>query len=156
VLFITDRDDASLRYRCVNASVQLRESGVIANICRIDDSEVVAQVRSYSIVVLFRLPWSHAVRAIVEEARRCGVMVALDIDDLIFDPSVEPLLTFLPGLGSEHVVEYRRTFAALHATFVSADYCIVSTPAIAERARTLGKVAIIHPNILSREYIDLA
>ncbi len=156
VLFVADREDAPFRYRCIHACEQLRESGCIANVARISDPDVIDTVRQYSLVVLFRLGWSDAVARLVEEARRTGAAVAFDIDDLIFDSQVEQWMTFLRRFPPHRVTEYRRDFASLSETLRHVDFCIAATPTIARHARSIGARSVVHPNLLSRAYLQLS
>ncbi|HZZ83574.1 MAG TPA: methyltransferase domain-containing protein [Anaeromyxobacteraceae bacterium] len=156
VLYVVDRDDAPFRYRCVHGCEQLRELGVSANVAHLHSPTLDQRIPSYSLVVLFRLPWSERVAALVHLAHESGAKVAFEVDDLVFDPSVEPLLPFLNRMGSATREEYQRTFRALGKTLQAADFCIGATEMIARHARALGKPALVHPNLLSRHYVDLS
>ncbi|GAC1326666.1 MAG: hypothetical protein NVSMB22_17730 [Chloroflexota bacterium] len=156
VLFVADRDDAPYRYRCVHACEQLRSSNVTANILRLDDPGLLAALPYYSVVVLFRLGWSDQVERVAAEARRSGATVAFDIDDLIFDPEVERLMPFLRDYPVERVASYRRDFAKLAQTLGKIDFCIAATPAIARHARRRGARTLVHPNLLSEDYVRLS
>ncbi len=156
VIYVTARNDAPFRYRCVHGAAQLRDSGVVANIEHVDAPDLLERVPSYSLVVLFRLPWSERVARVVESARRSGAAVAFETDDLVFDPAVEPLMPFLARLDPEEVEVYRRTFVDLGRTLDAADFCIVPTETLARSARARGKPAVVHPNLLSRDDVAIA
>jgi GT2 family glycosyltransferase/2-polyprenyl-3-methyl-5-hydroxy-6-metoxy-1,4-benzoquinol methylase/glycosyltransferase involved in cell wall biosynthesis len=156
VLYLADRDDAPFRYRCLNACEQLRESGVVANVAHVDDPTVLQRIPAYSVVVLFRLAWSDRVRQLATAARASGAAVAFDVDDLVFDPEIEPQVPFFPRLPPETQAVYRRQFAELRRTLEAADFCLGATPTIARRASASGKKAVVHPNLLSRAYVRLA
>ncbi len=156
VLYITDRTDAPFRYRCAHGCEQLRASGVNANVMKLDDPELLEELGRYSVVVLFRLPASSRVREVVERARANGARVAFEIDDLIFDPAIEPQMTFLRDFPAVKLAEYRHQFGALRETLHLADFGIASTPVIAEAMRDVGKDAIVFPNLLSPTYVSLS
>lgn len=148
VLYVTAAWDATYRYRCRHGALQLRAAGAGADVAHVDDDDLLALVPSYSLVVLFRLPWSARVAAICAAARASGARLAFETDDLIFDPSVEPLVHFLPDLGPSGRAEYRQRFTRLRATFDACDLFVGSTPALTALAERLGKPAVLHPNLL--------
>jgi GT2 family glycosyltransferase/2-polyprenyl-3-methyl-5-hydroxy-6-metoxy-1,4-benzoquinol methylase/glycosyltransferase involved in cell wall biosynthesis len=156
VLFVVDRSDAPFRYRCLHACEQLRESGVVANVARLDDPDLLAQLPSYAVVVLFRLPWSPRVAAVVEAARQGGARLAFDVDDLVFDSAVERQMPFLRGFDEKTVAAYRAQFVSLRATLERCDVCIAATPTIARHARNAGVRALVHPNLVSRGHLRLS
>jgi GT2 family glycosyltransferase/2-polyprenyl-3-methyl-5-hydroxy-6-metoxy-1,4-benzoquinol methylase len=156
VLYVTSRDDAPFRYRCLHACEQLRASGIAANIARLEDPGLVEQVPHYSLVVLFRLPFSPLVEGLIEAARKSGATVGFDIDDLIFDPRAEEWMPFLKQFPAERVEAYRRDFAALRETMHRVSFCIAATPTIARHARQLGLRGFVHPNLLAADQVRLS
>lgn len=155
VLYVAQRDDASFRYRCVQGAEQLREAGVVANVARLDAEDLLTQVTQYSLIVLFRLPWSDRVAQVIDAARAGGARIAFEIDDLIFHPDAEALMPFLKRTSPSDLREYRRQFLAHQKTLLAADVCVASTPTIARHARAQGKVAVVHPNLLPSHYLQL-
>ncbi|GEM_PF-611002 len=156
VLYIAERDDASLRYRCVHGAEQLREASVVANITRLNADDLYEQLPKYSLVILFRLPWSDRVEQVVKRARASGATIGFEIDDLIFHPAAESLMPFLKRSSRTELREYRRQFGALQKTLEASDFCVASTPVIARYARDQGKPAVVHPNLLSPNYLQLS
>ncbi|MCW5893923.1 MAG: glycosyltransferase [bacterium] len=152
VCWVTDDWDASYRYRCRHGVQQLRAAGVPANVYHLHDPALRAALPAYSVVVLFRLRWSDAVAAVVDAARAAGARLVFEIDDLIFDPSVEPLLHFLVDLPPAARREYHERFGRLRRTFDACDAFLGTTPALARLAAALGKPAHVHPNLLPPEY----
>ncbi|HLK12694.1 MAG TPA: glycosyltransferase [Candidatus Binatia bacterium] len=156
VLYVTDGWDGSYRYRCKQAVEQLRLAGAAANVFNLADPGLLDALPSYGVVVLFRLPWSPRVAAVAAHGRRHGATLVFDIDDLLFDPSFEPLLLFLADLPTAARREYRQRMRALRQTFDACDHFVGSTPVLARHAAALGKPASVHPNVVSREYVRLA
>ncbi len=156
VLYVADRDDAPYRYRCLNGAAQLRDAGAVANVARISDPGLLDNVASYSIVVLFRIPWSERVQRVVDAARRSGAAVLFEIDDLVFDLEVEPLMPFLARMAPSVVEEYRTTFRGLARMLDLADAAVVTTETLAKHVRARGKRAIVHPNVLSAAHVELS
>lgn len=153
VLYVTDGWDAPYRYRCAHAIEQLRVDGVAANVMHIDDPMLLPALRSYSIVVLFRLPWSPRVEEVIGWVRGQRATLIFDIDDLIFDEQVQRLLPFFSSLAPDSQRAYLELFPRLRRTLDACDYFIGSTPALARHAQGLGKEAFVHPNLVSEEYI---
>jgi GT2 family glycosyltransferase/glycosyltransferase involved in cell wall biosynthesis/2-polyprenyl-3-methyl-5-hydroxy-6-metoxy-1,4-benzoquinol methylase len=156
VLYVTDGWDGPFRFRCRHAVEQLRQDGVPANVMALDDPVLLSSLLSYSIVVLFRLPWNDRVEAIIEAVRRHGATLVFESDDLIFDPTVEPLLGFLSELPRHSQREYRERLQGLHRTFMACDLFIGSTPTLVRHAEGLGKPAVLHPNLINPLYERLA
>src|SRR3954465_15074182 len=107
VLFITDREDAPFRYRCVNATDQLRRSGAAASVMKLDDARIFEESTRYSILCRFRRAWSDRVARLIESAHGSGAKVAFDVDDLVFDPTVEQSMSFLARFPPQRVAQYR-------------------------------------------------
>jgi GT2 family glycosyltransferase/glycosyltransferase involved in cell wall biosynthesis/2-polyprenyl-3-methyl-5-hydroxy-6-metoxy-1,4-benzoquinol methylase len=156
VLFVTNRLDAPYRYRCIHACEQLRESGVLANALELSDPQLLEALPGYSIVILFRLQWSSQVEQLLRSARQNGAKIGFDIDDLVFQPTVESMIPFLKRLPGSTVNEYRAQFAGLLATLREADFCIAATPTIAKYLLLEDKPTIVHPNLLSRTHLNIA
>lgn len=155
VLFVTDRDDACYRYRCLNACEQLRAAGVVANIKRLDQSDLLEAISRYSVVILVRLPWSDRVEEVIRLARVNGAKVGFEIDDLIFRPEIEGLIPFLLRLPHATVEKYRAQLMSLRETLKASDFCVAATPTLARHATYEDKVSLIHPNMLSETYLRL-
>jgi len=156
ILYLTDRNDAPFRYRCVHACEQLRESGAISNIKHVDSANLLDEIPCYSLVVLFRLEWSSRIEEIIRTAAGAGIPVAFDIDDVIFNPVIEAQMPFLKHFPESSLKGYRSQFSNLRKTLLACDFCIVSTETIAAFAASEGIPALIHPNLLSRTYIKLS
>jgi GT2 family glycosyltransferase/glycosyltransferase involved in cell wall biosynthesis len=155
VLYVTSRWDAPYRYRAAQACGQLRAEGAVANVLHIDDPQLSDAIGRYGVVVLFRLPWSGRVDAIVTRAREAGVPVAFDVDDLVFDPVLLEAMPFRERFTVEawHAL-YGQQALDLRRTVEVCDLFIGSTPALAEHAARLGKRAAVHPNVVPSAYLS--
>jgi GT2 family glycosyltransferase/glycosyltransferase involved in cell wall biosynthesis len=155
VLYVTDRWDGPYRYRCQQAAEGLRSEGVVANVAHIDAAGLEASIPRYGVLVLFRLPWSERIERVVEAARRAGVPLLFDIDDLIFDPGFARLMPFRRRYSAEEWARsYGRQMAGLRRTFDACDAFIGSTPELAEQAAALGKRAHVSPNVVPELYLS--
>jgi glycosyltransferase involved in cell wall biosynthesis/GT2 family glycosyltransferase len=154
VLYVTDRFDGPYRYRCQQACEQLRAEGAVANVAHLEDARLLPELPRYGAVVLFRLPWSERVEAIVTVARRAGLPLLFDIDDLTFDPSLDELMPFRSRYESEEWTRaYGRHMIGLRRTLDAADAFIGSTPELAEHAILLGKKSHVHRNVVPEAYL---
>ena len=153
VLYVADRWDGPYRWRCRHAIEQLRLEGVVANVLHLEDAGLLAALPSYSIAVLFRLPWSGRVAMLVDHARRNGVPLVFDVDDLVFDVGAERQLPFFADLPRDSQQGYRAQFPRLRRTLEACDYFLGTTPALARHAERLGKPAFVHPNLVSDRFL---
>jgi GT2 family glycosyltransferase/glycosyltransferase involved in cell wall biosynthesis len=153
-LYITDRWDGPYRYRCQQACEQLRADGAVADVAHLESSDLLDVLESYGVIVLFRLPYVERTDAVVRAARRIGVHLLFDVDDLIFDPRLDGLMPFRRRYSPEEwATTYGQLIADLRRTFDACDAFIGSTPELAEHARRLGKPAHVHPNVAPSAYL---
>src|SRR5262249_29197394 len=94
--------------------------------------------------------------AVVEAVRGQGATLVFESDDLIFDPAVEPLLSFLSELPRHSQWEYRERLKGLHRTFTACELFIGGTPTLVRYAEGGGKPALLHPNLVNPLYERLA
>jgi hypothetical protein len=147
VLFVTSRTDAPYRYRCMHPCLQLRQEGIRADVTFLDASTA-EKVKGYSLLVLFRLPWSEHLRSTVDEARRRNIRTVFDIDDFIFDPKQVPRLHFWDTVHPGDKRHYLETAQGLAKTFAETDFFIGATAQLAAAARAREKTAFVHRNVL--------
>jgi 2-polyprenyl-3-methyl-5-hydroxy-6-metoxy-1,4-benzoquinol methylase/glycosyltransferase involved in cell wall biosynthesis len=152
VLYVADRSEAPFRYRCQHGVAQLRRAGVVANVMHVADPDLLEALPSYSLVVLFRLPWTARVATLVERAQAQGATLVFESDDLVFDPAAASLIPFLEDAPSALREDYLDRFARLRQTFDACDFFLGSTPAVARHAERLGKESFVHPNLVSPAY----
>lgn len=155
VLIIADRTDAPFRYRCIHAALQLRAAGALANVVSLSEPELPLAVARYSVIVAFRLRWDERVERVVGAARRAGVPLIFDCDDLIFDERAVPLLPFVRE-DADARAKYSEEVRAVERTFRACDAFVGSTPALADWAARAGKPSHVHPNVVPDEYFALA
>jgi GT2 family glycosyltransferase/glycosyltransferase involved in cell wall biosynthesis len=148
VLYITNRGDAPYRYRCLNACSQLRADSVQCDVLHIRDPRLAELLPQYSVVVLFRLPWSSRIETLVKAMRTSGASLVFDIDDLTFDPDRLEAMPFLRNAAPLARQQYEDAAARLKRTLDACDAFIGATPALARAAQAMGKRAFVHPNLL--------
>lgn len=153
VLYITSRHDAPYRYRCVVPCLHLRSEGIGADILHIRDPRLPSCLIHYSVIVLFRLPWSPRVNEVVSAARAAGARVVFDIDDLVFDPDAVRQLPFLAAAPAIVQAQYSSASQRLFQTFNACDAFIGATQALARHAKALKKPAHVYPNLLHPQLV---
>lgn len=128
VVFACGIDGAPLRYRARLPAEALGLLGVSTEVRHYRDPELQGLVDEADALVVYRVPATVQVLALIERAKRRGVPVFFDVDDLIFDPDVAaeiPALRILPTaeaeLWMEGVRRYRTTMEACDAFVGSTD-----------------------------------
>ncbi len=122
VLFLAGIDGAPLRYRAFLPAEALGLLGVHTDVRYYRDLSVPALAAAADAIVVYRVPATSEVLALIAQARGRGVPVLFDVDDLIFDPELAgeiPALSILPAdeaaLWLEGVRRYRTTMEACDA-----------------------------------------
>lgn len=135
VLFLVGIDGAPLRYRAQLPAEAIARRGVASTIAHYRDPDVAARAAAADVVVVYRVPATPQVLALIEATRAAGTPVLFDVDDLIFDPTIAdeiPALQLLPAAEStlwlQGVQRYRTTMEAC-------DAYIGSTAALVDHAR---------------------
>lgn len=122
VLFIVGIDGAPLRYRGFMPAEALGLLGVHTDVRYYRDESVPALAERADALVVYRVPATQEVLALIAATKARGVPVLYDVDDLIFDPDLAaeiPALSILPpdeaALWLEGVRRYRTTLEACDA-----------------------------------------
>lgn len=155
VLYVTSRHDAPYRYRCLIPCLHLRAEGIAADILHVRDPRLPDCLVQYSIVVLFRLPWSTRVERIAQAANATGARLVFDIDDLVFDPDAVKTLPFLSEAPGIVRAQYAASSKRLFATFQACDAFVGATPALQRHAAALEKPAYVYPNLLHPRLVEI-
>lgn len=156
VLFVSGSFGAMERYRCANPREQLALAGVRTMLLRGAGPEAVREAGRHDAVVLHRTPFTPTVAEVVEAARRRGVPVLFDIDDLIFDPGLCDRIDALDWMERAEAALFRQSFEAQRRTLAACDGAIVPTEPLAEAVRALGLPSWIHPNAPGLELLELS
>jgi glycosyltransferase involved in cell wall biosynthesis len=132
--FMVGIESSPLRYRARLPAEALALVGVDSEVRYYVDELLPAMVDRSDVLVVYRVPATIQVLDVIERARRRGIPVVFDVDDLIFDPELEaeiPALRIIPreeyDLWMEGVRRYRTTMEAC-------DGYIGSTPMLVRHA----------------------
>jgi len=156
VLYVTNRNDAPAQYRCVNPSLHLASEGVPCTVVHVTDPALDHVLSLYSVVVLFRLPWSQRVAEVVRRAREGGAKLVFDIDDLVFDPEMLPSFPFWNEAPELLQIEYQHTAQRLAQTAGACDAFMGSTSALIRAAERRGWKSYLYPNLLNPKMVNYA
>jgi glycosyltransferase involved in cell wall biosynthesis len=159
IVYFFDPELSSFRYRAVNMAQSLAAAPELAVSASwftpADFGRMDAFVDRADTLVLCRAAYDGVVDRIIDRAKRRGIPVLFDVDDLVFDTSdVRSVLEML-----EHNVDDPATwnywcasFGRLGATLKACDGAIVPTAFLAERIEAFapGLKAAVIPNFLNR------
>lgn len=149
VLFVVGLDGAPTRYRAHLPAEALRQRGVRAEVRHYRDPRVRSLARRADAVVLYRVPATCQLLALLTElrARPTPPLLLGDVDDLIFDPTLRGTLVNLDGLDTASEQLWWQGVRRYRTTLELLDAFVTTTPALAERGRTLLRMpAFVVPN----------
>lgn len=132
----------STTYRVQHVARGLQRAGLRVARVRGDELATVrpADVRA-DYVVFFRSPFWTPYREFAEEMRRLGATIVYDVDDLVFDEDAMDLMDGNRFLSPDDLEQYRRGIRAYREFVEYSDVCTLSTQALADEVRRLGKEA---------------
>lgn len=156
VIYLTGcHEGESKRYRVANYAEALNRLGY--DVLTLLDCEYLDLIRSEvqaRALVLFRCAWDERIAELVAFARRRGIPVVFDIDDLVFEPESTHLVRVVGTFDAAAQADYRRGVERYRQTLEHADYATCSTEYLAARARQAGIAAHTLPNTLNLAQIE--
>lgn len=152
----TDRPylDPAVRYRCYNVASDLENLGHFADVLPLSGLRM-EMINNYDVIIFHKPPYNNTVEAAVDLARKRGVRVIADYDDLIFDEKNAFYSSlYLTGRASKKIVLdiFRRNHTALQMF----DEVIASTVPLADEIKTSNsraEVYVVH-NGLNETWIQ--
>jgi glycosyltransferase involved in cell wall biosynthesis len=115
-----------------------------------------ASLPDHDVLLLYRVPASASVLALISQARARGLVTCFEIDDLVCQPELYQLNTNLQALTPDEVKMLMIEATRLAATARHCDQGIGSTPAIATQLSGLCGSASVISNGLDGETLALA
>jgi glycosyltransferase involved in cell wall biosynthesis len=156
LLFVSDNPKTRGHlYRVEHHVAALRTGGLQAAWCELDGITE-THLSGVAIVVVFRASWNPQVATLYDACRTRGIMVAFDIDDLVFEPEYmrEPYFDYVRTLSVNERERWAEKVAGWRRSLLEADCAIVATAPLAAAAEKLGKRALVWPNGISCRMID--
>lgn len=133
VLFVVGIDGAPLRYRAQFPAEALGLAGIGSTVLHYSDPAVEREIARADAVVVYRVPATPRILALVDAARDRGTPVAFDVDDLIVDPEVESDVPALRSLPADEADLWRQGVMRYRTTLEHCDAYIGSTEPLVER-----------------------
>lgn len=152
VVYITGIQGAPGRYRTHLPVEALATRGINATIHTYRDPVLPQRVLEADAVVFYRVPATPQILELIESVRSAERTIPIlgDVDDLIFDPEIEPLLDNLATLTTEERDLWREGIHRYRTTLENCDYFIGSTQTVSrEAARLIGIPAHTYHNGVS-------
>lgn len=149
ILFVGEEISFASRYRVEHFREQLHYQGYGSDFYQVDEVEDL-DWDAYRAVVCYRCSREDVVRKVVEQAKKTGLNVYYDIDDLIFDYERISYLHFLTG--SEYK-DFKKTTEQIHSCMELCDGYFTSTDTLGGEIRREfpGKPVVINRNCASME-----
>ena len=116
-----------------------------------------AEIGAATVLVLWRTSWTPTLAEAVTTARRKGVRVVFDVDDLMIDPGFART-TFIDAIRSNALAEdhVAAMYANVRQAMLHADCCFTTTEELAFHMRGSGKTTYVLPNGFDQVLHDTA
>lgn len=112
LLVYRQADTSTFRYRCYNVYQITRNSDWQSVYFYLDEIDAVEKLLNVSqLLILTRVKWSYPLDSLVQKAKKRGIPVLFDVDDLICDINFLPLLTNTLNVHFGSEVDYDFWFA---------------------------------------------
>lgn len=139
VVFIIGIQGAPARYRAHLPAEALATRGIRASVYSYRDPILPERVLQADAVVFYRVPATPQVLELMESIRGAERTIPIlgDVDDLIFDPDIEPLLDNLSSLTTEERDLWREGIHRYRTTLENCDFFVGSTATVSREAERL-------------------
>lgn len=146
------------KYRVTQKVEMLENLGFIVEVCAWHETErAITMLQTAGEVIFYRVPAFPNVLKVINEAKRLGLKIGYDIDDLVFCEETLRTNKSLAGLAEQERIEIFNGAKLYREALSAADYGIASTHTIAQAMQQLGinKSAIVE-NALDKTILKLA
>lgn len=161
--YYTQPDNSTFRYRCYNMVEAIMRGAQDASACwfRQSDGRDLARVVDVAdVLVLGRVQYDTDVGDLIKNARKRGVRVLFDVDDLVFDPScIELLMSSLAqDMGPTGPWDYWYAYVGrLSDTLRRCDAAITTNAFLAAQIeQRAGLPAAVAPNFLNADQLAVS
>jgi len=128
--FVSGCPGGAYRYRCEHQAEMLRLRGYSVDVFPPDITPWNDLVGPYQVVVVHRVPHTSEFEEFVQEARRAGVHVVFDTDDLVFEPEIESQIAALDALPPSERALWLDGVRRYRKSLLLCDKALVSTPGL--------------------------
>jgi glycosyltransferase involved in cell wall biosynthesis len=160
--FYENPDNSTFRYRVGNMIAAINgssgDSGLAAAYFTSGEIDQLAAVADdIDVLVICRARISHQLARLVARMRACGARILYDVDDLVFEPDLAPLImdTLAVDRDSEEVVNYWFSYCSrIGAALRLCDAALVTNEALGhELASASGLSYAVLPNFLNSDQL---
>jgi glycosyltransferase involved in cell wall biosynthesis len=132
--FMVGIESSPLRYRARLPAEALALVGVESEVRFYTDELLPVMVDRSDVLVVYRVPATVQVLDLIDRARRRGIPVIFDVDDLIFDPDLEAEIPALRIISREEYALWMEGVRRYRTTMEACDGYIGSTPMLVRHA----------------------
>lgn len=144
------------RYRCHNAAEQLGLQGIETEVTTIGDHELPVRLARCDLLLFHRVADADVVETLMARARAAHITALMDIDDLVFDPDAAAHIDALRWMDEADRSLFLNGIEGYRRSLLLCDGALVTTEALADAVRRLGKRAWVHRNALSLDLLRLS
>lgn len=137
ILFVCGIEGAPLRYRARLPAEAVGSLGVRSEVRHYRDPDLIRLVGASDVVVFYRVPATIQILELIAAAHGAGIPAVFDVDDLIFDPTIENEIPALERLPADEAALWRQGVERYRTTLEACDAYIGSTDFLVEHARTI-------------------
>ena len=149
----------SKRYRVYNLAEGLERMGFRVHVMPYEHVAKLAQHNvKASAIVLFRAPYDLAIEVDVflSYAKKRGIKVVFDVDDLVFEPEIVDQIDGFKMLSQTEQSQYMDGVLRYRELLLAADLVTVPTAYLRGRVERLGKSAAVIPNSINSAQLEIA
>ena len=147
----------SKRYRIENIIEAFAPRGVGAEVfLRSDLARLKSSLRKGDALIIFRTRWDEGVEDLIHHARKLGVPVIFDVDDLVFEPQSVDFIGAVQGLSHAEKLGHMREVELFQKSLLLCSAAIVTTEFLAGRVEGQGVKAFVAPNTLNKAQMEVA
>lgn len=143
-------------YRVENMIEYLKFSGIRAESIDIFDlPSKVPYIYLFDFVVIHRIPMSPVLNQFIRKCKELHIVVAFDLDDYLFEPSVIHLIEWVKQTKSIEREKLLQHINQCKETFDACDYFICPTDFLATKAVEAGRKAYVIRNGFDSELVQI-
>jgi glycosyltransferase involved in cell wall biosynthesis len=136
------------RYRVLRPAAAAAALGAHVVVMSSDEVGVrISEIRAAHIMIIWRTPMEEGLEVAVRLARRSGVRIIFDVDDLMVRPDLART-EIIDGIRSQYLTEpgVAGHYTRIRNTMLVADLCVASTEELAQQMRRANMPALVLPN----------
>ncbi len=154
VLFVTEANGATLRYRVLNQIEELQIANIQCAALHPSYHGIRASAHDCDVLVLYRLHPRTRIEHILEVARSNGARIVFDTDDLVWDQRIVEYCQLEQHHSADEIAQLGQGFERTASLMQQVDAFVASTPFLAELIRTdFSQPVFVNMNALSQAII---